>query len=405
MRSKPKDLKFELYVFAKNEFVNARTFTLSDFDKDKMLDLGELEYQPYYIIANTTDSDYVRLYFYTQTRIPFRHTPDEYLLKFVCTNDYQTQYPTRYMQYIAINIMHVPDPDIVYEDESGDLEMPDTTNSILITSKGQLTSNSEEWLESWFPLRTNEKTSVVDTPHTRIIERQSRVFPAKRLTFTHDMRIIVENQFDHRFNAQLIEPQFQVPGTWLHVVNHDLPTTIEEIKNIPGEICVSDVNDGNFFAHRKEFIALLFKGTVSYLYPCDCWSTTIDTNRGRLRLPGNQTGANRTEGFLDPRYAKFLGFVVGGEKAYKHVQSLYPNVPIHIIRQKPRPIKQVIVGRTWYPEFVEMRRFGIKITPIKNERRNNRLEGYTIEFDRTNPIHRGYIEDLNIAVDEHVESD
>lgn len=190
----------------------------------------------------------------------------------------------------------------------------------------------------------------------------------------------------------------KVRGNWIHVMNSNLTLLEAEIKAIQGEICVSYPSDPSLYATRENFIGLLFTGTVSYLYTGDCWSETRPTSKGQYRIPSQEnTGEpSRHEGFLDPRTAKFEGFVVGGEAAYKHVKTHHPHAIIHLIR---RPKASYLRVLCWLPEFVEMKKFGIIVTPsrkasVGKSNKDREKIDYLLEWDNSNPVHRSYIEDI-----------
>lgn len=189
-----------------------------------------------------------------------------------------------------------------------------------------------------------------------------------------------------------------VQGTWIHVLNkeYDLKHELDDLIRVPGEICVSVPSDYHYYyTGESEFIALLFTGRVSYLYSNDCYSGTFDIPAGRFRYPSQdgQSGNLRSEGFLDPRKAKFEGFVVGGEKAYKEVKSLFPEANIHLVRNRYYRTLQV---NRWHAEFRDMKKVGIEISkPRRIHQRGAYLTVYNVTYDPANPIHSGFIEDLD----------
>lgn len=106
-------------------------------------------------------------------------------------------------------------------------------------------------------------------------------------------------------------------AVYVHMLNSNLGEDIVEaignIRNIAGEICVSDIGDDQFSV-RKTKIGLLFQGKPSRTFECDCWSyTKADGTRYATRL---ESYSNRNESWLVPAKSKILA-VVYNDRSYE----------------------------------------------------------------------------------------
>lgn len=251
-----------------------------------------------------------------------------------------------------------------------------------------------------FPAISKDVLSDVKIPTESVKMREVKIEGDYYREFYANLLITGVNCYFYKLVCMSAHRYFDsvnVKGNWIHVLNQNLILAENEIKNLQGEICVSFPSDPSLYAHRDDFIGLLFTGTVSYLYKGDCWSSVLPTGEGKYRVPSEENEGEplRHEGFLDPRKAKFEGFVVGGERAYEHIHALYPKAVIHLLRKSDLSALRVLC---WLPEFKEMKKCGIIITPSRKETNSAHAYGdaitYLVKWDNKNPVHQGFIEDI-----------
>ena len=104
-------------------------------------------------------------------------------------------------------------------------------------------------------------------------------------------------------------------AVYVHMLNSDIQDivgAIGNVKDINGEICVSNIGDDQF-SIRNTKIGLLFHGKPSKTFECDCWSyTKADGTRYATRL---ESYSNRNESWLVPAKSKLMA-VVYNDKSY-----------------------------------------------------------------------------------------
>lgn len=148
-----------------------------------------------------------------------------------------------------------------------------------------------------------------------------------------------------------------VDGLWVHVFNHSIPSSAEELKSfleITGEISVShwDPNISNpYFVMRgrggpKGAFAILLKGKAPLCWDNDIWSI-VDERTG-LRTPTrhpSSAGSKHNECFLSPSKSEPVGIIVGPgankEMAKNFIDSAEElGIPVHTMSLRTDPLSR-----------------------------------------------------------------